>query len=361
MGPRGATNFGARIHSASEQMDEDGFPSNPPQLLLPSGEQWSRPHKRSWQGTQASLQQAQDEYDSADQTAERMTTRKRRREAIALHKASTVRLCHRFSRGETCKAKDCKLRHQTDSAVERQNVQRNTAQRLAAQQAAPRPEKVVKYITDDPAANAALAAERAAQGGGHGAGIDPSTLHIRLGHKHWCEACSLGFDRRKQFEQHVGGKKHALAVAQGNTYWQLFKNSSWYCVNSSWYCVTSSWYCVASSRCCMSGSHAVIITSWSRGLRSLLSRALSLPIDCVTTRCSIDYVRCRFDAAVPASSVTSVWSLPAFLDGLPRHSRTRSRSVVPLSAGGAIHTRTNIYSHRPSAPLPSLLAAECRG
>ena len=66
-----------------------------------------------------------------------------------------------------------------------------------------------RYGTFAEAAKAAHSAERAASANARRAGRRSAA---RLGHKYYCELCSRGFDRMKQYEEHVAGKKHRAAV-----------------------------------------------------------------------------------------------------------------------------------------------------
>ena len=241
----------------------DTLPQNPPPLRHPSGQLRQRPRKQSWEGP-TSLEQAQADYDLDQNTPEREASRAARRSALAELKAHSTPLCRPFTRGEPCKAQLCKLRHETNSSAEDLHVSRATSQRLASLATKITPTKEVKYIVDDPAANAALAAQRAVQLGGHGAAA--SLAGLRLGHKLWCDACSCGFDKAKQYAQHVAGKKHVLAVESSGRYLADFKRSRWY------------------------------------------------------------------DPAISTSAVTSAWSLAAFMDGLPRRSRSSSRASLTLNA-----------------------------
>lgn len=250
-----------RQSSASTTMD-DTLPPNPPPLRHPSGEVRRRPRKQSWEGP-VSLEQAQADYDLDENTPDREASRAARRLALVALKTDSIPLCRHFTRGEPCKTRLCKQRHETNSVAEDLTVSRATSQRLASL-AMKSTEKEVKYIVDDPAANAALAAQRAVQMGGHGAAALRADL--RLGHKLWCDPCSRGFDKSKQYEQHVAGKKHVLAVESSARYLAEFKRSRWY------------------------------------------------------------------DPAVSASTVTSAWSLDAFMDGLPRRSRSSSRASLTLNA-----------------------------
>ena len=251
-------------------LDEDGLPPNPAQLRSPSGELRVRPRRASWAGDAASLERAQAEFDAEDKTPERDALRSVRRAAVAARKANTVQLCRKFSRGEACKQPACPLRHVTDSSMEAEQIRRATSQRIASETAKAadlvrRPMPAVKYVSDDPAANAALAAQRAVEAGGHGAGRCRAGLQARLGHAHWCDLCSVSFRAAKQHEEHLVGRKHTLALETSEQIVREFRASAW------------------------------------------------------------------CDAAVPLVAVTSAWTLSAFLDGLPRRSRTHARVTLTLS------------------------------
>ena len=181
---------------ASLRSGMDTLPPNPPPLRHPSGEVRRRPRKQSWEGP-VSLEQAQADYDFDENTPVREASRAARRLALVALKTDSIPLCRHFTRGVPCKTRLCKQRHETSSVAEDLTVSRATSQRLAAL-AMKSTEKEVKYIVDDPAANAALAAQRAIQVGGHGAAA--SRADLRLGHKLWCDPCSRGFDKSKQYD-----------------------------------------------------------------------------------------------------------------------------------------------------------------
>ena len=253
-------------------LDEDGLPPNPASLRSPSGELRCRPRMRSWAGDAASLERAHAEFDAEDKTPERERLRSVRRAAVAARKATSVELCRKFSRGEVCEMTACPLRHETDSSMEARQIERATSQRIASETAKAadlgrRSVPAVKYVTDDPAANAALAAQRAVEAGGHGAGRSRADLQARLGHAHWCDLCSVSNRAAKQHAEHLGGKKHAQALETSQHILREYRGSAW------------------------------------------------------------------CDAAVPLVAVTSAWTLSAFLDGLPRRSRTHARVALTLSMG----------------------------
>lgn len=96
-----------------------------------------------------------------------------------------------------------------------------------------------------------------------------------LGHKYWCAVCSRGFDRRKQQLEHEAGKRHRAAAEAAEHYWIEYCASAWFDP-----------------------------TEASEEVRA---------------------------------AVTGAWSLDAFLDGLPRRSRSRGSSSRPeavLRGGG---------------------------
>ena len=284
--------------SEASACDEDGLPLNPAQLRLPSGEVREWPRLRSWEGDAASLERAQAAFDAEDKTPGREERRRTRRAAVAVRKATTTPLCRKFFRGELCELTTCPLRHETASSMEAEQIQRATSQRIASETAKAadlgrRPLPAVKYVADDPAANAALAAQRALEAGGHGAGRDRAGLKERLGHVHWCDLCSVNNRAAKQHAEHLAGKKHALALETSEQIVREFRGGAWY------------------------------------------------------------------DAAVPLVAVTSAWTLSAFVDGLPRRSRTHARVTPTLSTSSdeaaderGAGTRRSQKSHMPACQVP---------
>ena len=227
-------------------LDEDGLPLNPAQLRSPSGELRVRPRQQRWVGDAASFEKAKADFDAEDKTPEREAIRSVRRAAQAARKAGTVQLCRKFSRGEVCELTACPLRHETDSRMEAEQIKRATSQRIAAETVkaadlSTRPVPAVKYVSDDPAANAALAAQRAVEAGGHGAGIDRAGLQARLGHAHWCDLCSVNNRAAKQHDEHLGGKKHALALETSEQIVREFRGGTWYNAAVPLVAVTSAW------------------------------------------------------------------------------------------------------------------------
>ena len=45
--------------------------------------------------------------------------------------------------------------------------------------------------------------------------------------RHECSTCSLSFDRKKQLEEHLAGKRHRQAVEAADAHWAAFQRSSW--------------------------------------------------------------------------------------------------------------------------------------
>lgn len=98
---------------------------------------------------------------------------------------------------------------------------------------------------------------------------DVKPRHSKRASQHVCRVCSLTFDRRKQLDEHLRGKRHAEAVAAAQEHWVAFKEGS------SWWHEPS-----------LSHSEQKVI-------------------------------------------VTSAWSLDAFLEGLPSRSRDSGSGLAP--------------------------------
>ena len=86
--------------------------------------------------------------------------------------------------------------------------------------------------------------------------------------QHVCRVCSLTFDRKKQLDEHLRGKKHTEAVEAAQAHWAAFERESWW--------------------------HEPSLTR-----------------------------------AEQQSLVTSAWSLDAFLEGLPSRSRDGGSGLAP--------------------------------
>mmetsp|Transcript_7965 Transcript_7965/g.26327 ORF Transcript_7965/g.26327 Transcript_7965/m.26327 type:complete len:463 (-) Transcript_7965:72-1460(-) len=110
-----------------------------------------------------------------------------------------------------------------------------------------------------------------------------------------CAVCALTFDRKKQLEEHLAGKKHRAAEAAAAGHWAAFQRSSW--------------------------SEASLALDEQRAL------------------------------------VTCAFSLPAFLDGLPSRSRADGSGVAPhvTISSLAPHKRLMLWRYlrelMPSRPL----------
>ena len=130
---------------------------------------------------------------------------------------------------------------------------------------------------------AAHAATRAANARASG-GHDAGGVRETLGHKYWCDVCSRGFDRAKQQAEHEAGKRHLAAVEASEGYWLEYRASAWF------------------------------------------------------EPAETDEERLR-------TVVTGAWSLDAFVEGLPRRSRSRGSSSRPTQALGGGSTDGIIDPH----------------
>ena len=138
-----------------------------------------------------------------------------------------------------------------------------------------------QFDEEQQAAHAATRAAEARASGGHGAGVRET-----LGHKYWCDVCSRGFDRVKQQAEHEAGKRHLAAVDASEGYWLEYCASAWF-----------------------------------------------------------EPAEADADEELLRTVVTGAWSLDAFVEGLPRRSRSRGSSSNPAKVLGGGSTDGIIDPH----------------
>ena len=265
------------------------LPPNPPQLLLPCGAPRMRPHR---------THESRALYDADDRTPERELLRKTRRLAIEERKASLIALklpliddpllgageaarIERASlqRSAAAAAKPARTKGKHEAALEsflQSSGNQKTSGRDSTKAAVP---EVGWYDETARRLHAAAVAEKALAGGGHGANLPKQTTTTN----------------------------HAVLEGQ-----QRNGRKNWCETCSRGFDARKSYVQHIAGR-----SHVLLLASAESFYDEFGKSSW-------------------FDKAVPAASVTSAWSLDAFVEGLPRRSRSSRAPALGASPDGCI-------------------------
>ena len=102
------------------------------------------------------------------------------------------------------------------------------------------------FNTSQQQAHAARAVtKRQARGGDGAPSVAPAATVTETGaprHKFFCEECSIGFSKRKNYDEHVAGRRHRDVVATADACWEEFRSSAWWAPEIPRSAVVRAWH-----------------------------------------------------------------------------------------------------------------------